>query len=75
MSIVTKQEWSDWKANPVTKAFFQAANIRIEDAKDILAQSAGFNSVDDNFNRGFIAAYTEMFDFRIEDLDETSDEA
>lgn len=74
MSIITKQEWTDWKVNPVTKAFFQAANIRIEDAKDILAQSAGLDQISDNFNRGFIAAYVEMFDFRIEDLDETSDE-
>ncbi len=74
MSVITKQEWADWKINPVTKAFFQAANIRIEDAKDILAQSAGLDSISDNFYRGFIQAYIEMFDFRIDDLDETSDE-
>lgn len=74
MSIITKQEWQDWKINPVTKAFFQAATVRVEDAKDILAQSAGLDSVADNFNRGFIQAYIEMFDFRIDDLDEASDE-
>jgi len=74
LSTITKQEWADWKINPVTKAFFQAANIRIEDAKDILAQSAGLDSTADNFYRGFIQAYIEMFDFRIDDLDETTDE-
>lgn len=74
MSTITKQEWADWKSNPVTKAFFQAANIRIEDAKDILAQSAGLDATADNFYRGFIQAYIEMFDFRIDDLDETTDE-
>ena len=73
MSLITKQEWAVWKVNPVTKAFFQAANIRIEDAKDILAQSAGLDSISDNFYRGFIQAYIEMFDFRIEDMD-TADE-
>jgi hypothetical protein len=71
--LITKQEWAVWKVNPVTKAFFQAANIRIEDAKDILAQSAGLDSISDNFYRGFIQAYIEMFDFRIEDMD-TADE-
>jgi len=73
LSLITKQEWAVWKVNPVTKAFFQAANIRIEDAKDILAQSAGLDSISDNFYRGFIQAYIEMFDFRIEDMD-TADE-
>jgi len=70
MSLVTKEEWSDWKASLVTKAFFQAAEDRKQDAKEILGVSAGQDQASDNFYRGFIAAYNEMQEFRIEDLDE-----
>lgn len=66
--LVTKSEWVDWTSNPVTKAFLEAAFIRREDAKEILAVSAGLDGDSDNFYRGFIAAYDEMKDFRIEDL-------
>jgi hypothetical protein len=69
MSIITTGEWSDWKINPVTRAFYDACNQRINDCKDILAGSAGMDSDTDNFYRGFIAAYSEMFGFHIEDLD------
>ena len=74
MSHITKQEWLDWRTNPVTKAFFFAARIRIEDAKDILAQSAGLDPISDNFYRGFIQAYAEMQEFKVEDLDETDED-
>lgn len=70
MSIVTKQEWVDWKSNPVTKAFMLAMVERVKDAKDILSVSAGLDPVSDNFYRGFIAAYTEAQDFHIDDLSE-----
>ncbi len=72
MSVITNEEWADWKVNPVTRAFYEACNQRIEDCKDILAGSAGMDGVADNFYRGFIAAYSEMFGFRIEDLDDAS---
>ena len=72
MSIITTEEWADWKANPVTKGFYAACNQRIEDCKDLLAGSAGIDMVQDNFYRGFIAGYSEMFGFRIEDLDDES---
>lgn len=70
MSNITKEDFKDWKLNDVTRAFFQACNQRIEDCKDILAQSAGFDSTTDSFYRGFIAAYNEMQGFRVEDIDD-----
>ena len=69
MSVITKQDFQDWKLNEVTRAFYQACNQRIEDCKDILAGSAGMDSDTDNFYRGFIAAYIELQDFRV-DFDE-----
>lgn len=66
MSNIRKEEFTDWKADQVTKAFFEAAEYRIEDAKDILAGQAGLDSINDSFYRGFITAYREMQDFRID---------
>lgn len=68
--LITKSEWTDWKLSTVTKAFFAAADERVQDAKEILANSAGLDSDQDNYLRGFITAYREMAEFRIEDLDE-----
>ena len=70
MTPVTKSEWQAWKADPITRAFYQASYERIAEVKDILANYAGIDSVNDNFNRGFIRAYVEMLDFRVDDLQE-----
>lgn len=69
MQTVTQSEFNDWRANPVTKAFFLAARERVEDAKDALAATAGINTSEDNYYRGFIQAYREIPEFRIEDLE------
>jgi hypothetical protein len=66
--MITKTEWTDWKTNSVTRAFFEAAMERIEDAKDILGNTAGIDQAQDNYFRGFIQAYNEMQGFSIEDV-------
>ena len=68
--MITKSEWIDWKTNPVTRAFFEATEIRVDDATEILINSAGIDSDQDNFYRGFITAYREMQNFQIDDLEE-----
>ena len=65
---ITKTEWSDWKQDNITRAFFSAADQRIEDAKDILSVTAGMDVEENNWYRGFIAAYREMQEFRVDDL-------
>lgn len=70
MSQISKEDFVDWKTNLVTKAFIEATQERVEDAKDILASTAGLNPDQDSFYRGFIQAYREIADFRIEDFDE-----
>lgn len=64
---MTYNDWLEWKINPVTKAFYEACDERINDAKDILAQSAGIDGVQDSMYRGFILAYNEMKEFRVEE--------
>lgn len=70
MTIASRSDFENWKADPVTKAFFLAAKERIEDAKEVLSVSAGLNATEDNLLRGLIAAYREMQDFRIDDIQE-----
>lgn len=65
--MISRAEFMDWKSSLVTKAFFEAADERVEDAKEILASSAGTDSINDSYLRGFIRAYREMQEFRIED--------
>jgi hypothetical protein len=65
--MILKEEFVDWKSDHVTKAFFEAALDRVDDAKEILGQSAGLDSDQDNYMRGFIAAYKEMLDFRVDE--------
>jgi hypothetical protein len=69
--MLTKEEWLDWKANPVTSAFYEACITRVEEATEILVATAGQDPVLDNFYRGFIQAYREIQEFKIEDLDES----
>lgn len=66
--MISVQDFVNWKQDPVTKAFFEAANQRIEDAKDLLASSAGIDSTTDRFLVGMIQAYRELQEFRIDDL-------
>ena len=73
MQQISVTDFSDWKSNPVTKAFFLAASERVEDAKEILATQAGLDGNEDNFLRGFVRAYREMCEFRIDDLQEAVD--
>ncbi len=63
---ITKDQFQQWENDQVTEAFMEAAKERVEDAKDILASQAGIDSTTDNFYRGFIAAYSEMQDFRVD---------
>ena len=65
MIEITKADFDDWKSSKVTKAFFQAAEERVEDCKDMLAGSAGVDTLQDRFLVGMIQAYREIQDFRI----------
>jgi len=69
MAAISKDDFINWKADPVTKAFFQACQERIEDAKELLSTSAGLDPLQDKYLVGHIQAYREMQFFHIEDLD------
>lgn len=69
-SVITREDWKDWKSNKVTRLFFEACGERVEEAKETLANTAGSDQLMDNFYRGFIYAYREMFEFRFEEPDD-----
>ena len=73
MTVISKSDFDNWKSDPVTKAFFQAAQERIEEAKDVLSVEAGLNPIQDNTLRGLIQAYREIQDFRVEDIEEVQE--
>jgi hypothetical protein len=60
-------DWKTWRDEPITHMFFEACEERVEDAKEVLANTAGLDSTQDSFYRGFIRAYMEMQDFRIDE--------
>lgn len=68
MALINQSEFNDWKSHSVTKAFFEAAQIRIDECKDVLSYSAGIDHLQDRQLVGLIQAYRELFDFRIEDI-------
>jgi len=68
---ISPSDFDNWKADPVTKAFFTACYERVEDAKEILSTTAGTDQVTDNYLRGFIQAYREIPQFRMDDLEGT----
>lgn len=72
--VISKNDYANWKADNVTKAFFTACEQRVEDAKEVLANQAGEDSTRDNFFRGLIFAYREIGDFRIDSIVEEETE-
>lgn len=70
MEKITASDFAAWRENAVTKAFFAAAWHRVNDAAYSLTVSAGIEPNQDNFTRGFIAAYRELEGFRIDDLED-----
>ena len=69
MAQITVGDFQQWKENPVTKAFMWAAQERIEDGMNVLSTTAGMDLIQDNYMRGFIAAYRELEQFRIDDIE------
>lgn len=65
--MINQQDFNDWKTQPVTRAFFLAAQERIDECKDLLSYSAGTDQAQDRLLVGLITAYREMQEFRVED--------
>jgi hypothetical protein len=67
--LINKDDFTLWKQDPVTQAWFEACQLRVAEASE---QLIGTNAEDVAFGafiRGMIAAYREMTTFTVEDID------
>lgn len=71
--VINRSDFSNWLSDPVTKAYKVALAESIGEVKEILASSAGLDSNEDNFRRGYIVALNDALQFSISDLRDDSD--
>ncbi len=64
---VTREEFQQWKESPVTKAVFEVIEGRIDDAKEVLAVTAGDDSRNDGILVGMIRAFRELKEIDYDD--------
>lgn len=67
--MITKDDYTMWKQEPTTIAWFEACQLRVDEGKEQLAQQAGIDPAFDSYVRGMIAAYREMMTFTVEDIE------
>ncbi len=68
---ISQNDFNNWLADPVTKAFKVAVAENVGRVKEVLATSAGLDSVEDNFRRGYITGLQDTLEFQIIDLQES----
>ncbi len=74
MLNVEPQQWAEWKRNSVTLAVMNQIQVRLDDAKDMLAGASNERDFD-QFLKGMIKAFSEVLDVQLElTIEEDSDE-
>jgi len=64
---VSKEEFQQWLESPVTEEVFDMICTRIDDAKEILAATAGTDQLNDRFYVGMIRAFREILEISYEE--------
>lgn len=67
---MTKADFSDWKANPITKQVFSQIRKRIVDLQEELGGTAGQSVLEDGKRVGAIQAYLDFLDIEYEASDD-----
>jgi len=67
---MTKEDFYDWKASPVTQAVFASLREIEETIKETLATSAGVNPEQDREHVGYIKALRDFYLMKPEDTEE-----
>lgn len=68
--MITKEDFIDWKAHPVTKQVFAEIRESIAAGKDEIAASAGINSLLDRERVGKLAGLTALLDIQYDDVED-----
>lgn len=66
--MISKEDFVDWKANPVTKAVSAGLQAKIEQFKEILGKQAGEDQLRDRYIVGGIAGIEEFLNVSMEDI-------
>jgi len=67
--MISATDFATWKAEPVTKAFFEVVQGRIEEAKELLSTSAGADPLYDRWLVGFISSNRDILNVKFDDDD------
>lgn len=68
MTIVTKDSFRDWKANPVTKVVMNELYNLILAVREDLGNTAGIDPLEDRRKAGAIAAYSDMINISFDEV-------
>jgi hypothetical protein len=68
MTEILRDEFNDWKENPVTQAVFVIIAERIRETERELGATAGVDAAGDRYRVGTIQAYKNLLDIDFEDL-------
>ena len=64
---MTKEDFIDWKSNPVTKEIYRTLEQRVHEIQELLGDTAGLNSLQDREYVGAIKAYRDVLDIQYEE--------
>lgn len=65
---MTKEDFADWKTNPVTKAFFAAIREKIEGIKmEMVGSALEGDATLSAVKAGAIIALEDIFEYRVEE--------
>ena len=71
MQTISRSDFDNWIADSVTKAYKIALAEGISQIKEVLATSAGLDTNEDNFRRGYITGLSDALNFSITDLEDS----
>ena len=66
--MISKEDFIDWKKNPVTEALFQGLAEKIKDGMIELSYTAGEDTSQDKYKCGMIHAYRSVLQIEFEDM-------
>lgn len=66
--MITQDDFKDWLSQPVTKAVFEAVQLKIDGLKSELAGSAGLDTRNDGIKVGAISAFVDILDTSFEEV-------
>jgi hypothetical protein len=73
--MVSREDFLDWKKNPVTQAFFKGLVDKINEGATELSYTAGDNQMNDVRRAAAIAVYRDILAVELDELEGASDNA